>query len=56
MPPYAITMLVFTSLLLGIRLVSRFKKYGGGLGLDDAFIVAGYLLAVAHAFAAIYSE
>jgi hypothetical protein len=56
MPAYACTIIVVTTVLLGIRLVSRLHKFGGGLGLDDIFIVLGYVVAVAHAISVIYSE
>jgi hypothetical protein len=56
MPAYAISIQVVTSVLLGIRLVSRFNVLGGRLGLDDIFVVFGWVLAVAMTFAVTYSR
>ena len=56
MPAYVITFQVVTTLLLGVRLISRFKKLGGGLGLDDLFIGIAWTISVASMAASIYSE
>jgi hypothetical protein len=45
MPPFAITIEVFTTILLAIRLWSRFQRTGGRLGLDDLFISIAWALA-----------
>jgi hypothetical protein len=55
MPIYAITIEVITTVLLGVRLISRFNKLGGRLGLDDIFIVLGWIVAVAMTSAVTYS-
>jgi hypothetical protein len=35
MPAYSIPMLVFSTLLVALRLTLRMRKRGGGFGLDD---------------------
>jgi hypothetical protein len=52
MPAYGITIASITTVLLGIRLFSRFQGSSGRLGLDDLCLVVGWALAtVAIAFA-----
>ena len=52
MPAYGITIASITTVLLGIRLYSRFQGSSGRLGLDDLCLVVGWALAtVAIAFA-----
>jgi hypothetical protein len=43
MPAYAITIQVITTLLLGIRLISRVKGVGGRVGIDDVLIFFAWL-------------
>jgi hypothetical protein len=47
MPAFAIPLTVLTTVLLGVRLLSRFSRRGGVLGLDDIFIIIGWVLATA---------
>jgi hypothetical protein len=44
MPAYALTIQVIMTVLLGIRLVSRFQRMGGRLGLDDVFISIAWII------------
>ncbi|KAK6441824.1 hypothetical protein LTR95_001933 [Oleoguttula sp. CCFEE 5521] len=46
LPAYAITLLVFSSTLVCLRIGLRARKQGGGLGLDDAFLIPGWLILV----------
>ncbi|KAK6441222.1 hypothetical protein LTR95_002551 [Oleoguttula sp. CCFEE 5521] len=46
LPAFAITLLVFSSTLIGLRIGLRARKQGGGLGLDDAFLIPGWLILV----------
>jgi hypothetical protein len=39
LPPYAIALQSATSFLVILRLVLRYSKHGGGLGLDDVRIL-----------------
>jgi hypothetical protein len=48
MPIYAITIEATTTILLIIRLVSRFSRVGSRLGLDDAFITISWAIASAN--------
>jgi len=48
MPAYALTIQITTTLLLGIRLVTRFQRTGGKLGLDDLCITIGWAIATAN--------
>jgi hypothetical protein len=47
MPVYALTIQVVMTVLLGIRLISRFQRMGGRLGLDDAFISMAWIIGTA---------
>ena len=47
MPAYALSIQVLMTVLLGIRLVSRFQRMGGRLGLDDVFISIAWIIATA---------
>jgi len=47
MPAYALTIIGITTLLLFIRLLSRFQGSSGKLGLDDLFISIAWMLATA---------
>jgi hypothetical protein len=52
MPAYGITIASITTILLAIRLYSRFQGSSGKPGLDDLFLFIGWVLAtVAIAFA-----
>jgi hypothetical protein len=44
MTPYAISIEIVTTLLLGIRLTSRISKFGGQLGLDDILILIAWTI------------
>src|SRR5689334_10333085 len=44
MPEYSITFTVITTVFLGIRLTSRVRGTGGKAGLDDVFIMIGWIL------------
>jgi hypothetical protein len=46
---YAIPFQVVTTFLLAVRLISRYYRLGGrlgALGLDDAFIVVGWMISL----------
>jgi hypothetical protein len=47
MPAYAIPLQVLTTILLGIRMLSRFSRSSGRLGLDDGFLIIGWVLSTA---------
>ncbi|MFH7813322.1 hypothetical protein ACH0C8_15535, partial [Acetobacter lovaniensis] len=47
MPAYAITIQVITTILLTIRLISRFTRTGGQVGLDDALITIAWVFGLA---------
>jgi hypothetical protein len=48
MPGYMITVLSISTILLGIRLISRIRGFGGGRpGIDDVFIIFGWLFSLA---------
>jgi hypothetical protein len=47
MPAYGITIASVTTVLLAIRLFSRFQGSSGRLGLDDLCLVVGWALATA---------
>jgi hypothetical protein len=56
MPAYAISIQVFTTVLLGVRLASRFKRHGGRPGMDDLFIVLAWLLGLLLTTLAVYAS
>lgn len=47
MPAYCIPLLVFSTILLAIRLTLRLRQRGGGFGLDDALLLPSWMLLVA---------
>ena len=47
LPAYDITLQVITTLLIGIRLLSRFHHTGGILGIDDLFISIAWAITTA---------
>jgi hypothetical protein len=47
MPVYGIIIQVVTTVLLAIRLLSRFHRSGGQLGIDDLLIAIGGILGMA---------
>jgi hypothetical protein len=47
LPAYAITIEAVTTILLAIRLASRFKKLGGRPGFDDVFVFLGWAAGLA---------
>jgi hypothetical protein len=47
MPEYGIIIQVVTTVLLAIRLISRFRRTGGQLGIDDLLITLGWLFGMA---------
>jgi hypothetical protein len=49
MPAYGSVILCTTTVLLGIRIHSRFQGTSGKLGFDDALIVIGWALAASSA-------
>lgn len=54
MTPYAVTIEILTTVLLGIRLGSRISKLGGRPGLDDILITAGWLIGLGLTITVIY--
>jgi hypothetical protein len=42
-PAYCIAFQTTATILVGLRLITRFRRTGGDFGLDDAFIVAGWV-------------
>jgi hypothetical protein len=49
MPEYIISIHAIMTILLCIRLVSRFQRYGGRPGLDDVFITLAWIVSTANA-------
>lgn len=47
LPTYLIAITVTTTVLLCLRIISRFQWRGGRLGLDDLFIVIGWCFSTA---------
>jgi hypothetical protein len=47
MPEYMISILAFSTVLLGVRLISRIKRFGGYPGIDDVFITLAWLFSIA---------
>ena len=48
MPEFLITILTISTILLGVRLTSRIRGFGGGSpGIDDVFIIFGWLFSLA---------
>jgi hypothetical protein len=45
MPAYAIPLEVVTTMLITIRILSRFNRNGGRLGVDDIFVVLAWMTA-----------
>ncbi|KAI7163172.1 hypothetical protein KC349_g1464 [Hortaea werneckii] len=56
MPAYSITLTVASSIPILIRLFLRFRNEGGGLGLDDLFLVPGWLLNIGFTTVASYAS
>jgi hypothetical protein len=56
MPAYAITIQVITTLLLAIRLISRAKRVGGRVGIDDVLIFFAWLFGLGLTVLIIYCE
>jgi hypothetical protein len=54
MLPFGLTIEIISTLLLAIRLISRFKGLGGNPGLDDVLIVIGWLLGLGVTICCIY--
>jgi hypothetical protein len=54
LPAYMVGLQVVTTLLLGVRLLSRITWRGGGLGLDDFFITLGWAVGTANTGVSIY--
>jgi hypothetical protein len=52
--PYAVTIEILTTVLLGIRLGSRISKLGGRPGLDDILITFGWLVGLGLTIVSIY--
>jgi hypothetical protein len=47
MPAYAIPIQVITAMFLAVRVCSRLHRNGGRLGIDDVFVVLGWMTATA---------
>jgi hypothetical protein len=56
MLPFGLTIEIVSTLLLGIRLISRSKRLGGSPGLDDILITIGWLLGLGMVICCIYGE
>jgi hypothetical protein len=56
MPAYAITVQAVTTLLLTIRLISRFNRTGGRLGMDDVLISLAWVFGLVMTILIIYCE
>jgi hypothetical protein len=56
MLPFGLTIEIISTLLLGVRLISRFKRIGGSPGFDDALITIGWLLGLGMVICCIYGE
>ena len=50
LPAYSLVFQVISTSFLALRLASRFQKRGGRLGLDDLFVVLGWVSTVPAAF------
>ena len=50
LPAYSLVFQVVSTSFLTLRLASRFQKRGGGLGLDDLFVVLGWVSIIPTAF------
>ncbi|TID16456.1 hypothetical protein E6O75_ATG11574 [Venturia nashicola] len=48
MPAYALTIQALSTLLVGIRFLSRVNKTGGSFGLDDVFIAIAWAIATVN--------
>jgi hypothetical protein len=44
------------TILLGIRLLSRFRRFGGRLGLDDVFISLAWVISTGNAAATLLGK
>jgi hypothetical protein len=56
MMPYALTIQVATTLLIAIRVFSRFKRIGGKAGVDDGLIVFAWITGAGVTGCCIYGE
>ena len=56
MLPFGLTIEIVSTILLGIRLISRSKRLGGSPGLDDALIVLGWAGGLGVVICCIYGE
>jgi hypothetical protein len=56
MPEYAITIQIFATLLLAIRLTSRIARIGASAGIDDVLIFFGWLFGLALTVLIVYCE
>jgi hypothetical protein len=56
MLPFGLTIEIVSTVLLGIRLISRTRRLGGAPGLDDILIVLAWLLGLAMTICCIYGE
>ena len=56
MLPFGLTIEIVSTLLLGVRLISRSKHLGGSPGLDDALIIIGWGLGLGMVICCIYGE
>jgi len=41
--PYCIVFQIVSTIFVGLRLTTRFKKGGGVFGLDDIFVLVGWV-------------
>jgi hypothetical protein len=54
MTPYAVTIEIVTTVLLGVRLGSRISTLGGRPGIDDVLITGGWLVGLGLTIIVIY--
>jgi hypothetical protein len=54
--PFAVSLEIITTVLLGIRLGSRISKLGGRPGVDDVLITLGWLIGLGLTIVCIYGS
>jgi hypothetical protein len=56
MLPYALVIVIVTTILLVMRVVTRINRSGGKLGIDDALIMASWCMCTAMVALVIYGK